>query len=569
MVREPDATIPAVEPPPLGEALDRHARAMIARWTGGVSVLGLAQAWQDWAFHLAASPGRQMMLAQKAVRLGVDAVLRPEQFADSADPRFRGPGWRTWPFNAYASGFLATEEWWRAATRDVDGVTDQHSRVAEFAARQLLDVVSPSNGPLTNPDVLTRTVVTGGQNLIQGGLNAMQDVARLARGGGPPAFLPGRDVAVTPGVVVARTPLAEIIQYRPTTGVVRPEPVVIVPAPIMKYYILDLTPPDSLVRGLVEQGFTVFMVSWKNPGPEERDRGFDDYARLGVRAALDLACGITGSPRAHAVGYCLGGTLMSMVAAAMARAGDDRIASLTLLAAQADFTEAGELSLFINESQVSLLEDVMRDRGFMTPEQMSGAFQILRANDLVWSRMVSSDLLGQPHVTSALDAWSADSTRLPFHFQSQNLRQLYLRNDLAEGRFCLEGRPLALRDLDADMFVLGTETDHIAPWRSVYKWLLHCDTDVTFVLTNHGHNVGVVCPPDAPGRRYRLRQQDRLGDYLDPGTWAAEAPSVAGSWWPVWFAWLAARSGAPVPPPGLGLEGKTLGDAPGRYVLER
>jgi len=558
-----------LEQAPLAETLDRHARASVAQLTGGVSVLGLAQAWQDWATHLAASPGKQMMLAQDAISLGADALLRPEQSGSAADPRFRGAGWRTWPFNVYAAAFLATEQWWRTATRDVDGVTDQHSRVAAFAARQILDVISPSNFPMTNPEVLARTFASGGQNLLQGELNAMHDIVGLAEGGGSPAYLPGRDVAVTPGEVVARTPLAEVIQYRPTTSTVRPEPVVIVPAPIMKYYILDLTPADSLVRSLVEQGFTVFIVSWKNPGPDDQDRGFDDYVGLGVYPALDAACRITGNSKVHAVGYCLGGTLMSMAAAAMARDGDDRLASLTLLAAQADFTEAGELSLFINESQVSLLEDLMRDRGFMTPEQMSGAFQILRANDLIWSRMVSSDLLGLPRTPSALDAWSSDATRLPFRLQSQNLRQLYLENDLAEGRFCLGGRPVALRDISTDMFVLGTETDHIAPWRSVYKLLLLCDADITFVLTNHGHNVGVVCPPGAPGRRHQLRHQTRQGAYADPETWTSEAPSVAGSWWPVWFNWLAAHSGPPVAPPSLGGGGAVLGAAPGQYVLER
>ncbi|MFI4976495.1 MAG: PHA/PHB synthase family protein [Caulobacterales bacterium] len=550
--------------------IDRHLHAAAARLTGGLSLVGLAGAWQDWALHLAASPGLCMGLAQDAWAGAFRLATRPTEIETAQDPRFRGPGWQAQPFNAYAAGFQAVEQWWRKATTGVHGVTGQHERVASFAARQMLDMVSPSNFVATNPDVLARAVATGGGSLVQGAANLAADVVTPGRDAGD--FQVGRDVAVTPGEVVARTPLAEIIQYRPSTATVRPEPVVIVPAWIMKYYILDLTPAESLVRALVADGFTVFMVSWKNPGPEDRDRDFDDYRRLGALAAIDAACEITGSKRVHAAGYCLGGTLLAMTAAAMARDGDERLASLTLLASQADFTEAGELTLFVNEAQVALLEDLMWDRGYLRPEQMAGTFQVLRANDLIWSRMIGEYLMGDPRRARALDAWSADATRLPFRMESQNLRSLYLDNELAEGRFRVGGHPVALRDIAAPMFVLGTEFDHIAPWRSVYKLLLLCEAPITFVLTDRGHNVGVVCPPGVGERHQRVRRQSASEPYVDPDAWLASTPPRPGSWWPTWFAWLHERSGPMAPPPPMGDADNgfaSLGPAPGRYVLEK
>jgi polyhydroxyalkanoate synthase len=554
-------------------AIDRHLHAAAARLTAGLSVVGLLEAWQDWGLHLAASPGRCLQLAQDAGMEAFRALTHPGTVETALDPRFRGPGWQSQPFEAYAAGFQGVEEWWRKALTGVPGVTRQHERVVAFTMRQMLDMVSPGNFVATNPDVLTATVTTGGANLAQGAIQFLNDLSARARRADAD-YQVGRDVAATPGEVVLRTALAEIIQYRPTTASVRPEPVVIVPAWIMKYYILDLTPADSLVRALVAEGFTVFMVSWKNPGPEDRDRGFDDYHRLGAMAAIDAACRITGAEKVHAVGYCLGGTLMTMTAAAMARDGDQRLASLTLLAAQADFTDAGELTLFINEGQIALLEDLMWDRGYLRPEQMAGAFHILRANDLIWSRMISEYLMGQPRRRRALDAWSDDATRLPYRMQSQNLRNLYLGNDLAEGRFCLDGRPIALRDIATPVFVLGTETDHIAPWRSVYKLLLLCEADMTFVLTDRGHNVGIVCPPvqaERRRRRFRVRRQSARGGYLDPEAWLAAAPVEPGSWWPTWFAWLHDHSGEMTAPPSIGRAESgllPLAPAPGRYVLE-
>jgi len=353
---------------------------------------------------------------------------------------------------------------------------------------------------------------------------------------------------------------------------VRPEPVLIVPAWIMKYYILDLSPQNSLVRHLVEQGFTVFIISWKNPGKDDRDLGMEEYHALGSMAALNAISRIVPGSRVHAVGYCLGGTLLAISAAAMARERDERLATLSFLAAQIDFTEAGELTLFIGESQVAFLEDTMWEQGYLDASQMSGAFQLLRSNDLIWSRITRDYLLGVRQPISDLMAWNADTTRMPYRMHSEYLRKLFLANDLAEGRYQVGDRPIALSDIRAPVFAVGTETDHVAPWRSVYKFNLLMDTDVTFLLTNGGHNAGVVSEPGRAGRRYRVstrREQDR---YVDPDTWPLLTQPQEGSWWPRWVEWLAARSGQGIPPPPMGAAKDglpALAEAPGSYVLQR
>jgi polyhydroxyalkanoate synthase len=335
----------------------------------------------------------------------------------------------------------------------------------------------------------------------------------------------------------------------------------------MKYYILDLSPGNSLVRYLVEQGFTVFMISWRNPGEADRDLGMEDYRRLGVMAALDQISALIPGRQIHAAGYCLGGTLLSIAAATMAREGDGRLKSLSLFAAQNDFTEAGELTLFINESQVSFLEDLMRNQGYLDGKQMAGAFQLLRSNDLIWSKLVQEYLMGERARPSDLMAWNADATRLPYRMHSEYLRRLFLNNDLAEGRFESAGRPVALTDIRAPIFAVGTETDHVAPWRSAFKIHLLADTDVTFLLTSGGHNAGIVSEPNHKRRHYRIHTQTEHDTYLDPDRWLAEVEPHQGSWWPQWAAWLAARSSGEEDPPRFEEEA-SLCAAPGVYVLQ-
>jgi polyhydroxyalkanoate synthase len=323
---------------------------------------------------------------------------------------------------------------------------------------------------------------TGGGNFVSGLHNWIEDWQALLAGGklrSDRQFVVGKDVAVTPGKVIYRNELIELIQYEPTTQTVRPEPVLIVPAWIMKYYILDLSPRNSLVRFLVENGFTVFMISWKNPTPDYRNFSLEDYRQLGIDAAIGTINEIMPGRAIHAAGYCLGGTLLSIAAARLGRERPNCLPSVTVLAAQMDFTEAGELTLFINESQVAFLEDVMWRKGFLGTSQMAGAFQMLRTNDLLWSRVIRDYLVGERAAPSDLMSWNADATRMPYRMHSEYLRQLFLNNDLAEGRYQVEGKPIALSDLHKPMFVVGTQRDHVAPWKSTYKVHFLANADIT------------------------------------------------------------------------------------------
>lgn len=558
---------------------DRVAHAYAARATAGLSPVALTLAFTDWGMHLAAAPGKQTELARKAARKwlrylnflghamrGADCPRCIEPLPQ--DSRFAGEAWHQWPFNAIHQGFLLWQQWWWNATTGVRGVSPHHEDVVTFTMRQLLDLWSPSNFPWSNPEVLRAAWAQGGANFVHGAENLADDWRRGALGE-PPAgageFVPGKQVALTPGKVVMRNRLAELIQYSPSTPQVHPQPVLIVPAWIMKYYILDLSPHNSLVKYLVDRGHTVFMLSWKNPAPQDRDLSLDHYRRLGVMAALEAIGRIVPGQKVHAAGYCLGGTLLAIAAAAMARDADERLASLTLLAAQVDFEEAGELTLFIDDSQVSLLEDMMAAQGYLDTRQMAGAFQLLRSNDLIWSRRVKEYLLGTRAPMNDLMAWNADSTRMPYAMHSEYLRRLFLRNDLTAGRYEVDGRPVALTDIRAPLFAVGTTRDHVAPWRSVYKIGLNTDVDIAFLLASGGHNAGIVSEPGRDGRSYQLSTRAHGEPYLDPDAWAAQTPRREGSWWPEWQAWLARQSGAPAAPPGMGAP---LGDAPGEYVLE-
>lgn len=567
------------------DILDRSVHALAARWTGGLSPSALAEAYMDWAIHLATAPGKQAQLlekvAKKTTRLAnyaASAVMQQQDCESCIEPlpqdrRFRGEAWQKWPFNMMYQSFLLNQQWWHNATTGVRGVTDQHEKAVEFAARQVLDIFAPSNFLLTNPEALQKTVSDGGLNLWRGFQNFLEDVERVRSGRGPVGsenFVPGRDVALTPGKVVLRNRLIELIQYDAATETVRPQPILIVPAWINRYYVLDLSPHNSMVKYLTEQGFTVFMISWLNPGPEDRDLSLDDYRNLGVMAAAEAVQAIVPQQRIHGVGYCLGGTLLALAASALARNDHSPFETLSFLATQVDFTEAGELQLFINESQLAFLEDMMWESGFLDARQMKGAFQLLRSNDLIWSRNMREYLLGERSPMFDLMAWNADSTRMPYRMHSEYLRSLYLNNDLAEGRFKVDGRPVALSDIRQPIFSVGTQTDHVAPWRSVYKAHLLTDTDVTFLLTSGGHNAGIISEPGHRGRTYQVATAREDGRYIDPDSWVVRTPVKAGSWWPEWVAWLAERSGKPTAPPAIGAPDAGLApiaDAPGTYVL--
>lgn len=567
--------------------IDRLTRANMARMTAGVSPAALAGAYLDWFAHLATEPGKQMQLGHKAwqnwVQLsryaatcaGTRYRARPCVTPPATDRRFRHEGWQKWPYNLYHQQFLLNQRWWNDVTTGVRGVTDRHERVMEFVARQMLDAFSPSNFPATNPEVLERTRKEGGRNLARGFGIFLDDLDRQLRDKPPTgaeAFRPGHEVAATPGKVIHRNRLMELIQYSPTTGKVNPEPVLIVPAWIMKYYILDLSERNSMVKFLVDRGHTVFMVSWRNPDAEDRDLGMDDYRRMGVLDAVEAVQAVVPGRKIHGVGYCLGGTLLSIAAAAMGRDGEDPFATLTFLASQIDFTEAGELQLFTSESQVTYLEDMMWDQGYLDARQMTGAFQIMGSVDLIWSRVMRSYLMGEEPPMFDLMAWNADGTRMPYRMHSEYLRSLYLDNDLTEGNYAVDGRPVSVVDIRPPVFAVGTVTDHVAPWQSVYKMHLFLDTDVTFVLTSGGHNAGIVSEPGHPRRTYRIATARHDDTYVDPETWQAQTPEQDGSWWLEWDDWLKERSGAPVAPPAMGAPDAgfaPLADAPGTYVLQK
>jgi polyhydroxyalkanoate synthase len=579
-------------PPPLAHqapdpptSVDRLLHASLGHFTLGLAPTALWLAYADWALHLWLAPGKRQRLIEKGLRKSIRLLTGMPRMLSSADSqpcieplpqdrRFRSAAWQRPPFNLIWQAFLLNQQWWHSATTGVGGVAPHHEQVVAFMTRQLLDMISPVNFVATNPEVLETTLREGGQNLVRGWMNFWQDWER-ALGGKPPIgaenFLPGRQVAVTPGKIVYRNSLIELIQYAPTTTAVQAEPILIVPAWIMKYYILDLSPANSLVKYLVDHGHSVFMISWHNPGADDRDLGMDDYLRMGVLEALSAVQAIVPGRRVNAAGYCIGGTLLALAAAYLARERRDVLNSVTLFAAQTDFTEAGEPMLFVDDSQLDFLEDLMWDQGYLDTRQMSGAFQLLRSNDLIWSRIVNEYLMGRRVPLTDLLAWNADTTRMPYRMHSEYLRRLFLDNDLFEGRYQVEGRAIALSDIRVPLFVVATESDHVAPWRSVYKLNLVTDADVTFVLASGGHNAGIVSEPGHPGRHYRIATRRADAQYVDPQTWCATARYAPGSWWQEWLPWLRQGSGSPAAPPTLGAPERgypILGDAPGRYVLE-
>jgi len=565
--------------------LDRMLHALQLQAAGGISPAAVMNARLDWLVHLANSPTKLTSLMQKAIsdwarlmiyagRSLMDSQTPPPEQVDRRDPRFRAELWKAWPFNVFSQAFLLTQNWWRAAATDVHGMTKQHEREVQFMMRQNLDRVAPANFPWSNPEVISRTCEEGGMNLIRGAGNLVEEARRRWTGERPKGlegYEVGRNLAVTPGKVIYRNRLMELIQYSPATGEVWNEPVLIIPAWIMKYYVLDLSPHNSLVGYLVANGHTVFMISWKNPRAEDRDTGMDDYRELGVMAALDVIGKVVPKRRVHACGYCLGGTLLAIAAATMAREGDHRLATMTLLAAQTDFTEAGELMLFIDESELAYLEDMMWTKGYLDTREMSEAFQLIRAADLVWSRMIREYLLGEDGTFTDLMAWNADQTRLPYKMHSEYLRELFLENRFAAGKYEVEGQPAVLTDIDVDVFALGTIRDHISPWQSVFKIKFLSDTDVTFVLAAGGHNAGIVSEPGHRGRSYQIMTLKEADIYKDPEVWRGQAPSHKGSWWPAWSKWLGKRCGGKGKTPAMGAPRrglKPIADAPGDYVRE-
>ncbi len=581
------ATASSATSPPLRP--DQWLQAATAPLTGGLSPISLALAWADWAWHLASSPGRQGELYALAAHLAQEALHVQTDPPDGVgpaddDPRFRHEAWATWPFSQLRSGFRCAEAFWREASQ-APGMTEHHARMTRFMAQQWLAMVAPANALATNPVVLQDAVQSQGTHLLLGaqhwvcdvtGLPSAEDMALAQQ------FQVGRNVAITPGAVVYRNQLIELIRYDPQTKKVHPEPVLMIPSWIMKYYILDLSPHNSMARYLVSKGHTVYMLSWRNPDAADRDLSMDDYLRLGVLNAL-RAIGAQstsgpksqGSPGVHAMGYCLGGTLLALASAALSRpagisgyADLPTLKSITLLAAQTDFSEPGELGLFIDESQVDFVHSMTQAKGYFSGKQMAGYFQFLHSRDLVWTRRMREYLMGEREPPSDLTAWNADTTRMPARMHHEYLTSLYLRNALASGAYLVDGHAVSLTQLQMPLFVVGTQRDHISPWASVYKLHHLCDAKITFVLTTGGHNAGIVSEPGHPNRSYQIATRAAHGAWVDPAQWSAQAPHFEGSWWSAWQQWLAAHSGRKVSAHAVAKAGR-LCAAPGEYVLQR
>ena len=566
------------------EALARSLREQLAAVTGGLAPDVYVNAWWDWYLNVAKDPPKQWQILEDAAAKVVDNWSFALRTAAGepvtpvpGDARFSGEAWTKWPFNVYAHAFKNYADWWQGAWSNVPGVGAESARTLDFMARNGVETLSPANYLLSNPELLDTTRAEAGKNLTRGFGHWLEDIERTLEGKGPSGtekFVLGRDVAATPGKVVMRNELVELIQYSPATPTVFAEPVLIIPAWIMKYYVLDLSASNSMVNYLVGRGHTVFMVSWKNPTAADRGLGMDDYLRLGVRASVDAVSAIVPGRKIHGVGYCIGGTLLSIAAAAYAGEGDAHLATVTLLAAQTDFSEPGELSVFISPSQLDMLEAAMSRTGVLKSEKMGAAFSMLRSRDLLWTPAVNTYIRGKRDEPNDLMAWNADGTRMPCRMHAEYLRQLYLNNALAKGEFLAEGRRIDLSDIRLPMFVVGTETDHVAPWQSVYKARsLTRSPDYTFLLTSGGHNAGIVSGPAHPRRRHRARTWLNDTETLDPPAWLESTAPVAGSWWPIWEGWLEEHSAAKrTAPPEMGSAKHgyaPMTDAPGEYVRQK
>ncbi|WP_439400480.1 PHA/PHB synthase family protein (plasmid) [Bradyrhizobium sp. PMVTL-01] len=488
------------------------------------------------------------------------------------DKRFKHPDWtENAVFNYVKESYLVVAKAILSTVRDVKGMDEISARKVDFYTRQFVDAISPSNFVATNPEVLKATLDTGGQNLLRGLENLLSD---LSRGDGRlsitmtdlKAFRLGENIATTPGKIVFQNNLMQLIQYAPTTANVRQRPLLIIPPWINKFYVLDLQPKNSLIKWAIDQGHTVFVISWVNPDEKLAEKSFEDYMLEGPVAALDAIKGATGESQVNAVGYCLGGTLLASTAAYLAANDVSRIASATYFVTLVDFSEVGDMAVFIDKEQLASLEKRMSERGYLDAQDMSASFNMLRANDLIWSFVVNNYLLGKEQLPFDLLFWNSDATRMPAAMHSFYLRKMYLENRLAEpGGITLAGTPIDLSKINIPSFILSTREDHIAPWKSTYAATRLYSGPIKFVLSASGHMAGVI---SAPGSKYGHWINDDLPAGADQ--WLSGATSHQGSWWPVWDAWVTRLDDVRVParePGGGNLP--IIEDAPGSYVRVR
>ena len=553
--------------------------------TGNPDPLNIGGAFMEMTSKLMANPARlvqaQMGFWQDYLTLWSSTARRmmggeagPVIEEPKGDRRFKDDAWReNEVFDFIRQSYLLSARYFTSAVNSADGLDAKTTQKVDFYTRQFVDAMSPANFVLTNPEVLRKTAETGGANLLKGLSNLLFD---LERGKGKlrirmtddSKFKVGENIAVTPGKVVFQTPLMQLVQYTPTTKKVLKRPLVIFPPWINKFYILDLRPKNSFIRWAVDQGHTVFVASWVNPDEALAEKGFDDYMKEGVLAALDAIEQATGVREINAIGYCLGGTLLATTLAYMATKRDTRIKSATYFVTMTDFEEAGELGVFIDEEQLTALEEKMGKRGFLDGREMATTFNMLRANDLIWSFVVNNYLMGQDPFPFDLLYWNDDSTRMPARMHSFYLRRMYQQNDLCKeagkpGAIELLGAKIDLRRIKVPSYLISTREDHIAPWKSTYRGTQLYKGPVRFVLAASGHIAGVVNPPDSG--KYSHWVNEELPE--SPDDWFAGATELAGSWWPDWQRWITAldRTEVPAREPG---DGKlaAIENAPGSYV---
>jgi polyhydroxyalkanoate synthase subunit PhaC len=488
------------------------------------------------------------------------------------DKRFRHPGWsENAIFSFIKESYLVAAKSVLSTVRDVKGLDVASARKIDFYTRQFVDAISPSNFVTTNPEVLTATLESGGQNLLRGLENLLSD---LGRGDGRlsitmsdmKAYRLGENIATTSGKIIYQNNLMQLIQYTPSTPTVRKRPLLIVPPWINKFYVLDLQPKNSLIKWAVDQGHTVFVISWVNPDEKLADKGFEDYMKEGPVAALDAIERATGERQVNTIGYCLGGTLLASTAAFLAANDDDRVASATYFVTLVDFTDVGDMAVFIDNEQLNSLERRMQERGYLDAQDMATSFNMLRANDLIWSFVVNNYLLGKEQLPFDLLFWNSDSTRMPAAMHSFYLRRMYQENLLAKpGGLTLAGTPIDLTKITIPSFILATREDHIAPWKTTYAATRLYSGPVKFVLSASGHMAGVI---SAPGSKYGHWTNDSLPS--NPDDWFSGASSHRGSWWPVWDEWITRLDEEKVTArePGGG-KLPVIEDAPGSYVKVR
>jgi polyhydroxyalkanoate synthase len=490
---------------------------------------------------------------------------------DRDDKRFQDPEWgKNAFFDFLKQVYLVTSRWANDLVEKADGL-DEHTRhKASFYVKQVSNAISPSNFILTNPELFRETVASNGENLVRGMKMLAEDIAAgkgelKLRQADYSSFEVGKNLATSPGKVVGRSDVAEIIQYDPATDTVLKRPLLICPPWINKFYILDLNPEKSFIRWAVEQGHTVFVVSWVNPDERHGTKNWEAYIREGLQYALDTIERTTGEREVNAVGYCVGGTLLAAALALMAQEGDDRIRSATLFATQVDFTYAGDLKVFVDEDQVAAVERAMNEKGYLEGTRMATAFNMLRSGDLIWPYVVNNYMRGKDPLPFDLLYWNADSTRMAAANHSYYLRNCYLENTLAQGRMELAGHTLSLSDIKIPIYNLATKDDHIAPARSVFLGSKYFGGKVEYVLTGSGHIAGVVNPPKS--KKYQYWTGGRPAGSLED--WLAKATETPGSWWRHWQDWILAQDDRRVKArkPGKGV--KVLGDAPGTYVKVR